>query len=126
MVVNLGRAGTHERPLRRMERADAFGGCEMVHGFLSRKGRPEENVVGTRFDFHRLLDGSLVEHLDGLDAALGDALNLGRPARRHIAGLDPVVDDCTIEPEGPRDFRLAAEDFYEAGRAGHGRVPQKD
>ena len=71
-------------------------------------------IVGTRFDLHRLLGGSLVEHLDGMDAAVGDALDLGRPARRHIAGLDPVADDCAIEPEGSRDFRLAAEDFYEA------------
>jgi len=52
-------------------------------------------------------------------------LDFHRPARRHIAGLDPVVDDRAIEPEGARDIRLAAEDFYEAGGAVPGWVFKK-
>jgi hypothetical protein len=32
--MDLGRAGAHERPLRRVKRADAFGGREFVHEVL--------------------------------------------------------------------------------------------
>src|SRR5882762_1124904 len=117
--MDFRRSRTHKRPLRRMKRADALGGSKIVHGFLSRKRRPEQMIVGTRFDLHRLLGVSLVQHFDRGDLALGDVLDLHRPARRHIAGLDPVIDDRAIEPEGARDIRLAAEDFYEAGGAVH-------
>src|SRR5262249_45161638 len=102
-----------------MKRTDAFGGREIVHGFLSREWRPEQMTVGARFDLHRLLDRGLVEHLDCVNAAVGDALDLGRPARRHIAGLDPVVDDGAVQMEGAGDFGLTTEDFYEAGGAIH-------
>src|SRR6266851_3730566 len=77
-------------------------------------------IVGTRFDLHRLLGVSLVQHFDRGDPAFGDVLDFHRPARRHIAGLDPVVDDRAVEPEGARDIRLAAEDFHEADGAVHG------
>jgi hypothetical protein len=36
-------------------------------------------------------------------------LDFHRPARRHVPGLDPVVDDRSVEPEAARDFSLAAE-----------------
>src|SRR5882724_1890128 len=117
--MDLGRAWTHKRSLGRVERADAFGWREIVHGFLSRNGRPEQMIVGTRFDLHRLLGVGLVQHFDRGDPALGDVLDFHRPTRRHVAGLDPVVDDRAVEPEGARDIRLAAEDLYEAGGTVH-------
>src|SRR5262245_8530101 len=76
-------------------------------------------TVGARFDLHRLLRRGLVEDLDRGDAAVGDALDLRGPARRHVAGLDPVVDDRAIEVESAGDLGLASEDLYEAGGAAH-------
>src|SRR3981081_3927690 len=123
--MHLGRTGPQERSLRRMERADAFGWREIVHGFLSRKRRPEQMIVGTRFHLHRFFGLSLFQPFDRADLALGDVFDFHRPTRRHVAGLDPVVDDRAVEPEGARDIRLAAEDFYEAGGAVHGWVFRK-
>jgi len=96
-----------------------LAGAKSFHGFLSRKGRPEQMIVGTRFDLHRLLGVSLVQPLRPRRSALGDMLDFHRPTRRHVAGLDPVVDDRAVEPEGARDIGLASEDLYEAGGAVH-------
>src|SRR5262245_56875689 len=78
-------------------------------------------TVGARFDLHRLLGRGLVEHVDGSDAAVGHALHLGRPARGHVARLDPVVHDRAVEVKSAGDFCLATEDFDEAGGAIHER-----
>jgi len=34
-----------------MERADAFGWREIVHGFFPERGEPEQMIVGTRLTF---------------------------------------------------------------------------
>src|SRR5215831_13036281 len=78
-------------------------------------------IVGTRFDLDRLLGAGLVEHFDGGDAAVGDALDLGRPTRRNVAALHPIIDDRAIELEGARDLGLASEYFDEALGAIHAR-----
>ena len=52
-------------------------------------------------DFTRtgLAGVGFVEDVDGADLPAGDVLDFHRPARRHVAGLHPVVDDRAVEPE---------------------------
>src|ERR1043166_8262632 len=55
-----------------------------------------------------------------MDAALGDALDLPRPAGRHVADLHPVVHHRAVELEGACDVGLAAEHLDQTLRAIHG------
>jgi hypothetical protein len=67
-------------------------------------------VVRARFHAHRVLGAGFVEDLERADAALGHALDLGGPARRHVAGLHPVVHDRAVELERACDIGLGTED----------------
>ena len=100
---------------------DAFGWCEITHGVTPWKMRPEQ-IVGTRFDSNRFLGIGFIEHLDRSDLALGSVLNLHRPARRNITGLDPVIHDRTIQAETPGHLGLAAKYRYQSLSAIHLKI----
>src|ERR1700687_6409047 len=72
-----------------------------------------------RLHAHRILGARLVDDVERVDAALRDALDLAGPARRHVAGLHPVMDHRTIELKGAGDIRLAAENLDQLLRAVH-------
>src|SRR5205085_2073235 len=83
-------------------------------------GPERGKVLGARFDAHRVLGARLVDDVERADAALGDALDLAGPARRHVAGLHPVVHDGAVEVESAGDVGLATEDLHQALGAAHG------
>ena len=115
--MNLRRAGAHQGSLRRVEGLNALCRRVLVHGIAlcQTKGK----VLGARLHAHRVLGARLVDDLERADAALRDALDLAGPARRHVAGLHPVVDHRAVELEGAGDVRLAAEHLDQALRAVH-------
>src|SRR4029078_6157992 len=90
----------------------------LAHGIAFRKDA-EWRVVGTGFHAHRVFYACFVDHFHRADAALRDALDLARPTRRDVAGLDPVVDDGTVELERARHVGLAAENLDESLSAVH-------
>src|SRR6267378_2755119 len=118
--MDLGRAGAHQRALRRMEGLDALAWRVLAHGIAL--CQTEGKVFGARFDAHRILGARLVDDLERADAGLRDALDLAGPARRHIAGLHPVVDHRTVQLEGAGDVGLAAKNLDQALRAVHRRA----
>jgi len=118
--VDLGRAGAHQRALRRMEGMDAFRGGVLAHGIALRKNS-ERGVVGARFHAHRVLGAGFIDDIGRADSALGDALDLAGPARGNIAGLRPMMHDRAVELKGARDLGLAAEHLDQSLCAVHWR-----
>ena len=100
---------------------DAFGWCEITHGVIPWKMRPEQ-IVGARFDSDRLLGVGFVEYFDRLDLALGGTLDLHRPACRNITGFDPVIDDRAIQAEAPGHLGLAAKNRNQSFSAVHAKI----
>src|ERR1043165_5748971 len=76
-------------------------------------------MLGARLHAHRILGACLVDDVERVDAALRDALDFARPARRDVTGFHPVMHHGAIELEPAGHVRLAAENLYQAFRAVH-------
>ena len=66
-------------------------------------------IVGPGFHSNGFARSRVVQHVDGEDAPAGQLLDFDGPARRHVAGLHPVVDHRAVELDGAGDLRLAPE-----------------
>src|SRR5262249_47858513 len=119
--VDFRRSRAHQRALGRVEGIDAFDWREIVHGVTPGKRSKKAFAVRPGLQAERLPGVGFVEHFDGADLPAAERLHFHRPARRHVAGLDPVVHDRAVEAQAARDFCLAAEEFYESFRAVHAR-----
>ena len=118
--VDLGRTGAHQGALGRMEGMDSLSRAVGVHVVVSCEGGSKKTVFFTaRLEPDRLARVGFVQYLRGGDSAFGQAFDLHRPPRGHVARLDPVADHGAVNAEAARNFGLAAEEGNKAFSAIH-------